>query len=258
MGILNLTPDSFHDGGKNKDSENYIEATRSMLDEGAGIIDIGAQSTRPGATQIAEEEERSRLNIPLKNLSKEFPDAIFSIDTFYSSVAKRAIDLGVSIVNDVSAGVLDPKMFSTIAELKVPYVLMHMKGLPATMQIQPEYQDLLLEIIDFFSEKIKALQALGVQDIVVDPGFGFGKTTDDNFVLLKKLSILKIHGLPILAGLSRKSMITKVLGNKNVNALNGTTVLNTIALLNGASILRVHDVKEAVETIKLVEQLKKV
>lgn len=258
MGILNLTPDSFYDGGKNQHSEKYLEAVASMLLDGAGIIDIGAQSTRPGAKQIEAEEEWSRLKVPLQNLIKEFPNALFSIDTFHSSVAKKSADLGISLINDVSAGSLDPKMFRTVADLKLPYVLMHMKGSPATMQINPEYRDVLIEIIEFFSEKIQELQALGVNDIIIDPGFGFGKSTEDNFVLLKKLAVLQIQGMPILAGLSRKSMVTKVLGNKTLDALNGSTVLNTIALLNGADMLRVHDVKEAVETVKLVEQLKKV
>ncbi|TAH43580.1 MAG: dihydropteroate synthase [Bacteroidetes bacterium] len=258
MGILNLSPDSFFDGGKYPEEKNYIDAVRLMLDQGAGIIDIGAQSTRPGASLLASDEEWSRLHTPLKNLQREFPDAIFSIDTFYSSVAKKSVELGVSMVNDVSAGSIDPKMFSTVAALKVPYVLMHMQGVPATMQANPKYDNVSIELIDFFSEKTEQLLESGVTDIIIDPGFGFGKSMEHNFLLLKKLAVLKIHDMPILAGLSRKSMVSKVLGIKSNEALNGTTVLNTIALMKGADILRVHDVKEAVECVKLVTQLKKV
>ncbi len=229
-----------------------------MLEQGARIIDIGAQSTRPGAPLLDPEEEWLRLDKALKNLLKEFPKTIFSIDTFYSSVVKRSVDLGVSIVNDVSAGSIDPKMFSTIASLKVPYVLMHMQGQPATMQTKPEYRDVMMDIIDFFCEKTKQLKESGVNDIILDPGFGFGKSVEHNFILLKKLELLKIHDMPMLVGLSRKSMINKILGINSTDALNGTTVLNTIALMNGADILRVHDVKAAAECVKLVVQLKKV
>ena len=258
MGILNLSPDSFYDGGKNSSLHDYIHHTSTMLLQGAAIIDIGGQSTRPGARRLNETEEWARLEGPLTVLIKEFPDVIFSIDTFYSSIAKRAVEAGASIINDISGGNLDPKMFSTVATLRVPYILMHMQGEPNTMQIAPAYKDVTIEILDFFNSRIRQLRELGQIDIIIDPGFGFGKSIEHNYQILKKLHLLTLTGAPVLAGLSRKSMISKVLKIKNEESLNGTTVLNTIALLNGASILRVHDVKEAAEAVRLVEQLKSV
>jgi dihydropteroate synthase len=258
MGILNLTPDSFYDGGKNLSPDAYLKTSNKMLEQGAKIIDIGGQSTRPGATRLTEEEEWQRLKTPLSELVKEFPDTIFSIDTFYSSIARRAVHIGASMVNDVSAGSIDPDMFKVVSELNVPYVLMHMQGEPATMQIKPEYADVMTEMINFFATKIRKLRQAGQIDIIIDPGFGFGKTTEHNFQILKNLDMLNITGLPILAGLSRKSMVSNVLDIKISDSLNGTTVLNTIALMNGAKILRVHDVKESMDAVKLVEKLKSV
>ena len=258
MGILNLTPDSFHDGGKNLLADHYIEHTRKMIIDGAAIIDVGGQSTRPGSELLDEECEWSRIREPLTTLVKEFPQMIFSIDTFYSSVAKRAVDKGASIINDVSGGNLDLKMFSAVAKMKVPYILMHMKGTPQNMQVNPEYKDVVLDVLDFFSKKISELKLLGLSDIIIDPGFGFGKTLDQNYALLKHLNVFKICEAPILAGLSRKSMITKLIQGGDENSLNGTSVLNTIALINGADILRVHDVKEAKEAVDLVNKMKTV
>jgi len=258
MGILNLTPDSFHDGDKNLHGDHYIEHTGKMINDGATIIDVGGQSTRPGSELLDEESEWSRIKKPLAILVQEFPQMIFSIDTFYSSVAKRAIDTGASIINDVSGGNIDAKMFSVVAKMKVPYILMHMKGTPQNMQVNPEYKDIVLDVLDFFSKKLYELKLLGLTDIILDPGFGFGKTLDQNYTLLKHLNVFKICEAPILAGLSRKSMITKVLRVGNENSLNGTSVLNTIALINGADMLRVHDVKEAKEAIDLVNKMKTV
>ncbi len=254
MGILNITPDSFYDGGRLKDDKSIITKAESLLMEGAKIIDIGGQSSRPGAKPISVEEEWSRIFPALKVLVKEFPDAILSVDTFYAQIAKSSIEEGASIINDISAGNLDPDMFAFIIRSKVPYIMMHMKGTPQNMQDNPSYENLHEEIIRFFTEKISALTKEGVTDIVIDPGFGFGKSVSHNYQLLKHLSLYKILGFPILAGLSRKSMVTKVLKTDPSSSLNGTSVLNAIALLNGASILRVHDVREAIEVKKIIDQ----
>ncbi len=255
MGILNLTPDSFHDGGKYIQNEVYLHHAESMLKAGALFIDIGAQSTRPGSARLTAEQEWERLETALLKLMKEFPAANFSIDTYHAAVAKRSVHAGAVLINDISGGSMDPAMFQTIAELHVPYIMMHIQGTPETMQLAPAYEDVVTEVIDYFNEKIGQLNSLGHTDILIDPGFGFGKTIAHNYELLRKMDLLKITGRPVVAGLSRKSMITKVLGISNMEALNGTSVLNTIALLKGADILRVHDVKEAVQAIYLVRQL---
>jgi len=258
MGILNLSPDSFYDGGKHISGKQYIEHAGKMIAEGAAIIDIGGQSTRPGAELLSDEEEWSRVQKPLSELKKEFPQTIFSIDTFHSSVAARAVKAGVSIINDISGGNMDKEMFSTVAELKVPYIVMHMQGTPQTMQINPVYDDVVMDVLNFFNLKIDELKDLGLPDIIIDPGFGFGKTLDQNYLLLKHLSIFKFCKVPIIVGLSRKSMISNVISETKSNSLNGTTVLNTIALMKGADILRVHDVKEAVEAVNLIAKMQTV
>jgi dihydropteroate synthase len=255
MGILNITPDSFYDGGKNNSETTVLKKVEQMLVEGASIIDIGATSTKPGAKLVSQEEEILRLLPVLKIVINQFPEIIISIDTFRSYVAEMAIKEGAAIINDVSGGEMDEKMFETIARLNVPYILMHMQGTPQTMQQNPEYKDVVKEIIFILSGKVEKLKQLGVKDIIIDPGFGFGKTVAHNYQLLKNLNCFIFFDLPILVGVSRKSMINKVLNVKPNEALNATSVLNTIALINGVDILRVHDVKEAVEAIKLVEML---
>jgi len=253
MGILNITPDSFYDGGKHPTTEKAVFQAERMIREGAAIIDIGAVSTRPDAVEIDEKEEWLRLKAVLPDLRKEFPETIISVDTWRSSVAKEAVACGADIINDISGGQFDQEMFKTIAGLKVAYIMMHTQGTPGTMQQNPHYDDVVNDIFDFFTENLKKLRHLGVTDnIIIDPGFGFGKTVKHNYELLSKISKFKSLGFPVLVGLSRKSMINKILESKPSEALNGTSVLNTIALLNGADILRVHDVKEAVEAIKLV------
>jgi len=252
MGVLNLSPDSFYDGGKYQQEKLRKEQTAKMLKEGADIIDLGAVSTRPGSELIDKEEELRRIVVPLKQLISEFPEAIFSIDTFRSSVARKCIDSGAHIINDISGGNFDDKMFETISELKVPYILMHLHGTPENMQQSPIATDITQIIKQYFTEKVTILKNLGVEDIILDPGFGFGKTLKCNYTILKNLEELRINDLPILAGISRKSMINKVINTKPTEALNGSTVLNTIALFNGADILRVHDVKEAKEAIDIV------
>jgi len=259
MGILNITPDSFYDGGTLKTDTDILFRVEKMLSEGAAIIDIGAISTRPGANEVSESEELNRLTPVIDLISKKIPGTILSIDTYRSNIAKRAIETGAHIINDISGGNLDPKMFETIATLKVPYIMMHMQGTPATMQQNPQYTDVVADILDFFKVQINKLKSLGVTDnIVLDPGFGFGKTVEHNFQILKSLQRFSETGFPVLAGLSRKSMVNKIIGTMPENALNGTTALNVLALLNGASILRVHDVKEAVQAIKLVNFYKSV
>jgi dihydropteroate synthase len=257
MGILNLTPDSFYDGGKHKVLDVVIRQVGKMIEEGAAIIDIGGVSTRPDAQEVSEEEEWNRLKNVLSELRKRFPEIILSIDTWRSTIARRAADFGIDMINDISGGQFDEKMFEAIAELKLPYVMMHIKGTPATMQQNPVYDDVVIDLSAFFRHQLGKLAEFGVtENIILDPGFGFGKTVEHNYELLRRFSEFTALGYPLLAGLSRKSMINKVLGIKPENALNGTTVLNTIALLSGANILRVHDVKEAVEAIKLVNKLK--
>ncbi len=254
MGILNTTPDSFYDGGKFNEELAFIKRFEQMLDEGAMIIDIGGASSRPGAVTLTTQEEIARTIPFIKSAIKQFPDAVISIDTYNSAVAKEAIYAGARIINDISGGSLDDKMFDTVAELKVPYILMHMKGRPENMKELATYDNLMLEIYQYFHTKIIALQNLGVKDIILDPGFGFAKNIEQNFVLLKNLNIFKNLNLPILSGLSRKSMIYKSLGITAEESLNGTTALNMISLMNGANILRVHDVKEAVQTIQLYKR----
>ena len=256
MGILNLTPDSFFDGGRYSNEGSIIDQVNTMEYEGATIIDVGGHSTRPQAEDVSEEEELKRVLPIVKLIQSNFADLIISIDTFRSNIAKQCIDAGADIINDISGGNMDSNMFKTVAELKVPYVLTHLQGTPQTMQQNPSYTNVLEDVKNYFQEKIKQLNNLGVNDIILDPGFGFGKTVEHNFQLLKNLKEVKSFGLPLLAGVSRKSMINKVIGTPPKEALNGTTVLNTIALQNGANILRVHDVKEAKEVIQLIHQLR--
>jgi len=257
MGILNLTPDSFYDGGFYKQEKKILSRVEKTLSEGAGIIDIGAVSTRPGADDVTLAEEIKRLVPAVKRISQEFPEAVLSVDTCRSKVAEEAIINGAHIINDISGGVFDPEMFHVIARLKVPYILMHIKGKPKNMQQNPYYKDVVQELTNFFKAQIAKLNDLRVtENIILDPGFGFGKSLEDNYTLLKNLSSFKDFGCPLLVGISRKSMINKVLGTKPSEALNGTTILHTIALMNGANILRVHDVKEAVEVINLMEVYK--
>jgi len=251
MGILNVTPDSFFDGGKYTKADNVLAQVSKMLEDGATIIDVGGMSSRPGAEVIDEKEELKRVLPVIEQIVTKFPEVIISIDTVNAKVAEKSVEAGASIINDISAGSLDDKMFETVAKVGVPYVLMHMQGRPETMQAQPTYEDMMTNILDFFIEKIGRLRALKVKDIILDPGFGFGKTIEDNYHLLKNIDAFKILGLPLMVGISRKSMIYKVLETSAQEALNGTTVLNTLALENGAKILRVHEVKEAMETIKL-------
>ncbi len=258
MGVINVTPDSFFKGSRFTGEDAILAQAERILTEGGSILDIGGMSSRPGAEIISEEEELKRVLPALKSIIKRFSEALISIDTIRSGVAKTCVTEGACIINDISAGKFDPLMFETIAELQnVPYILMHMKGdTPDSMQKNAIYDDIAVEILDFFIEKIGILRGLGVKDIVIDPGFGFGKTIDHNFTLLQKLHVFKILEVPILAGLSRKSMIWKTLHITPEEALNGTSVLNLIALQQGAKILRVHDVKEAVQTIRLFEKLK--
>lgn len=256
MGILNITPDSFYDGGKYITEQKILSRAEQILDEGAEIIDLGAYSSRPGATHISEEEETKRVISAIDLIHKKIPEAILSVDTFRATIAQKAVDHGAAIINDISGGNMDPQMFETIARLNVPYILMHMQGTPQTMQNAPQYKDVIEDVILELSKKINQLQQLGVNDIIIDPGLGFGKTLDQNYRIINSINRFRILGHPVLIGASRKSMIYKLLETSAEKALNGTTAVNTIALLNGASIIRVHDVKEAVETIKIVNQLK--
>ncbi|TKB98110.1 dihydropteroate synthase [Pedobacter cryotolerans] len=256
MAILNVTPDSFYGNSRINTVDEALKATEKFINEGATFIDVGAYSSRPGAVDISVDEELNRSIPIVQAIAKEFPDTLISIDTFRAKVAEECKTAGAHIINDISAGSLDKDMFDTVAKLQVPYIMMHMKGTPQTMQHEPTYQNLTLEVIIYFTEKIAALKKLGVKDIIIDPGFGFAKTIDHNYELLQKMADLNIFELPILVGFSRKSMITKVLDIKNEDALNGTTVLNTIALQKGAAILRVHDVKASIECIKLSEKVK--
>jgi len=253
MGILNLTDDSFYEGYLHESKDQLIERAGSMISAGAAILDIGGQSTRPKSTRISAIDEAHRVLPAIDNMLQHFPDAIISIDTYYSEVAIKAVEAGASIVNDISGGNMDPLMISTVGRLSVPYICMHMQGRPETMQENPAYEDVTREVIEFFIQKKQECLKAGIKDLIIDPGFGFGKTIQHNFSLLKNLAAFKILDLPVLAGLSRKSTISKTLNITAAEALNGTTVLNTIAIMNGASILRVHDVKEAIEVVKLVE-----
>ena len=256
MGILNVTPNSFYDGGKHKEINSIIHQVDKMLSEGADFIDIGAYSSKPSAEFVSEEEEIKRLVPIVKSLVETFPNIILSVDTFRAQVAKASVENGVAMVNDIAAGLLDDKMLETVAELKVPYIMMHMRGNPQTMQSLTQYDDIVKEMIFYFSERIQKARSFGISDIVIDPGFGFAKTLEQNYEVLHKMELFEMLELPLLAGISRKSMIYKVLESSPQEALNGTSVLNTIALQKGAKILRVHDVKEAVECIKLVSKLK--
>lgn len=257
MGILNITPDSFYDGGRHNNGSVILNKVQQMLAEGADIIDIGAYSSRPGAEHITTEEEWERLTDVLKLIRKDKPDALLSVDTFRSEIAKRAVhEFEVDIINDISAGEMDENMFATIAELNVPYIIMHMKGTPQNMQQNPVYKsDVVFEVIGFLAEKKRQLSLMGVHDVIVDPGFGFGKTLEHNYTLMNRLDEMKLLELPMLVGISRKSMIYKLLGTTAEDAINGTTALNMMALQRGANILRVHDVKEAKECIRIFNQV---
>ena len=257
MGILNVTPDSFFDGGRFLDEKSVLAHATKMVNEGADFIDVGGFSSRPGASNLPDAEEASRVLPAIQLLTKHFPDTILSIDTFRSGIARQAVEAGASMVNDISGGEQDPLMIKTVAALNVPYILMHMRGTPETMTTLTTYDDLIKDIIDYFHKKIKLLHQAGVKDIILDPGFGFAKTVEQNFELLNHLEHFRILGLPILAGLSRKSLIWKTVGATPDDALNGTTALNSIALSKGVSLLRVHDVKEAVECVKLASRMRK-
>ncbi|WP_421805500.1 dihydropteroate synthase [Flagellimonas sp.] len=256
MGILNLTPDSFFDGGKYKDETSILQQVEYMLNHGATFIDMGAYSSRPGAEHVPEDEELQRMLPVIDLILTKFPDTLISVDTFRSKVAAESIAHGAALINDISAGNLDAAMFDTVANYQVPYIMMHMKGTPQSMQKQATYSDVIKDLRSFFSEKIQETTSKKINDIIIDPGFGFAKTTEQNYTLLNHLDLFQTFGLPILIGLSRKSMIYKVLESSPQEALNGTTALHTIALLKGANIIRAHDVKEAMECVKLVEVLK--
>ncbi len=252
MGIINATPDSFYKGDLNYGLDGILQLAKKMIDDGAAIIDVGGQSTRPGSQCIPVQQEMERLIPVIEMINKNFPDTIISADTFESQIAIAAVAAGAGMINDISAGELDKEMIPVIASLKVPYVCMHIKGTPATMQQYTHYDDIMKEVLDYFIAKTTECKNAGIKDVIIDPGFGFAKNAAQNFLLLKNLSLLKMLDKPILAGLSRKSTIYKTLNTTALQALNGTTVLNTLAIQNGANILRVHDVKEAVETIKLM------
>ncbi|TFV92431.1 dihydropteroate synthase [Algoriphagus kandeliae] len=256
MGILNLTPDSFYAGSRVKiDREDILKRAEKMILEGADILDLGGYSSRPGAEDISEEEELSRVIQPISWISEAFPEVLISIDTFRSNVAKRAIETGAHLVNDISGGSLDSKMYEVVGKLQVPYFLMHMRGTPQTMQQKTDYSKLLPDILNYFAKKLHLIKEFGIKDVIIDPGFGFAKTLEQNYHILKNLEIFRTLGYPVLAGLSRKSMIYKLLGCGPEESLNGTTALHMFALSKGANILRVHDVKEANETRKLFKQL---
>ena len=255
MGILNITPNSFYDGGKFDEENKIVLQVEKMISEGATFIDVGAYSSKPNSEFVSETEEISRIIPVLELILNKFPETIISIDTFRSEVARICIQNGAAIINDISAGNLDDKMWATIAKYNVPYIMMHMKGNPKTMQSLANYDNIIKEILIYFSEKIAKARNLGINDLIIDPGFGFAKTLEQNFEVLQKLELFQMLDLPILAGISRKSMIYKTLETNAENALNGTSVLNTIALTKGAKILRVHDVKEAVECVNLYQKI---
>lgn len=251
MGILNITPNSFYDGGRYNSQVALIKQAEKMLEEGAAIIDVGAYSTQPSAPFVSEEEEVQRILPVIVELDRLFPGIVLSVDTFRSGVAKRALDHGAAIINDVSAGMLDDAMMETVAAFNAPYIMMHMKGTPQNMQKFTQYEDVMKEMIFYFSERMELARQHGITDVIVDPGFGFSKTLDQNYEVLNKLELLQNLGVPVLSALSRKSMIYRFLDTVPQEALNGTTVLNTLSLIKGADLLRVHDVKEAIECIKL-------
>lgn len=255
MGILNITPDSFYSGSRNILIESALKTASKMLEDGAFIIDIGGQSTRPGSTLLTAEEEIERVVPVIEKLVQQHADIIISVDTFYADVAKAAVEAGALMINDISCGQLDEKMFATVASINVPYIGMHMKGTPQTMQQLAQYENVTVDVMDYFIRLIPQMQQAGIKDIILDPGFGFAKTIEHNFQLLKEMNQLEILEKPLLAGLSRKSTVYKTLNTTPEHALNGTTVLNTIALMNGADILRVHDVKEATECIRLFKAM---
>lgn len=256
MGIINVTPDSFYRGSRFTNDAGIINAASKMLEEGADIIDVGGYSSRPGADHISETEEKKRVLGAVRLIARERPDAVISVDTFRADIAREAVEeCGAHMINDISGGEADSRMFDVVGELNVPYVMMHMKGSPRTMQDNPVYTDVVAEILSWFGKRIFRLRSAGVKDIIIDPGFGFGKSIDHNFGILRSLSDFSIAGLPVMVGLSRKSMIWKTLGIMSDQSLNGSTVLNSVALLNGADILRVHDVREAVEAIRLTARL---
>jgi dihydropteroate synthase len=255
MGILNVTPDSFFDGGRYDQIEDALKQTDRMISEGADMIDIGGMSSRPGAQVISSDEELTRVLPIIKAIRAAHPQIALSVDTVYAATAKATVEAGADLINDISGGTIDQGMFQMVADLGVPYVLMHMQGRPETMQQRPDYEDVVQEVLDFFITQNTLLRKLGVKDLILDPGFGFGKSLDHNYKLLKKMHVFRMLDCPILAGISRKSMINKVLGTRPENALNGTTALHMVALQQGASILRVHDVREAVQVVKLWSQL---
>ncbi len=257
MGILNVTPDSFYSASRMQTEQEIAERVQQIIDEGASIIDIGAYSSRPNAVHISSNEEMDRLRMGLEIINRYHPEAIVSVDTFRAEIAERCVEeYGAAIINDISAGEMDKQMFETVTRLRVPYIMMHMQGTPQNMQQQPHYENLLKEIFLYFAQKIQQLRDLGMKDIILDPGFGFGKTLEHNYELMEHLEEFRLFELPLLVGVSRKSMIYKLLGNSPQDALNGTTVLNTVALMKGAHILRVHDVREAVEAVRIVEKLR--
>jgi len=252
MGIINLTPDSFYDGGSYRNETDVLRKASAMIEEGAVILDLGAVSTRPGATNVSLQEEVSRLLPVLRLVRKAFPDIVISVDTYRSEVARIAAAEGAGMINDISAGSLDPQLFDTIASGNLSYVLMHMKGRPENMQVNPEYQDVVKELTDFFSEKLGQLEHRGIHQVVLDPGFGFGKTLDNNYKILRNLKTFTAFDKPLMVGISRKSMLYRLLGTDPAGSLHATGIVNALAILEGASILRVHDVKEAVQAIRLV------
>lgn len=257
MGILNVTPDSFYADSRQQTEQDITRRACQIIEEGASIIDIGAYSSRPNAEHITPEEEMRRLRTGLEIIRRDYPDSVLSVDTFRADVARMCVEeYGVAIINDIAAGEMDKHMFETVARLGVPYIIMHMQGTPQNMQLHPHYENLLKEVFFYFSEKVQKLRDLGVKDIVLDPGFGFGKTLEHNYQLMNHLEEFRIFELPLLVGVSRKSMIYKLLGGTPDNALNGTTVLNTVSLMKGADILRVHDVKAAIEAVRIVEEMK--
>ncbi len=256
MGVINITPDSFYKGSRYNTDEEILRVAKRMLEDGADILDVGGYSSRPKAKDISKEEESNRVLKAIKLIKREFPEAIISVDTFRADVAREAVvECGALMINDISGGDADSKMFLIVEDLNVPYIMMHMKGDPPTMQDNPVYEDVVADILKWLGERIFKLRSAGVKDIIIDPGFGFGKTVDHNFELLRKLGDFSIVGLPVLVGVSRKSMIWKTLNITADEALNGTTAMNAVALVNGADILRVHDVKEAVQTVKLIRKI---
>lgn len=255
MGILNITPNSFYDGGRYRSDSDFLKQAETMLIDGASFLDLGAYSSKPNAEFVSVEEEVQRLLPVLELLLKEFPDALISIDTFRAEVAKKAINSGATIINDISGGMLDSNMLQTVGELGAPYIMMHMRGTPNTMQQFTQYTNLINDILYYFSERISVARSHNIKDIIIDPGFGFSKTLDQNYELMQKMELFSILELPLLVGISRKSMIYKLLGTTPKEALNGTTVLNTISIQKGAKILRVHDVKEAVETLQILNKI---